>query len=130
MIILGTDFSEDAFTAFTVAEALAHTLSTHVAIVYVKPHPDAALPDIADAWLRRARIDRGDVVIKTGTAWLELLRYAEENEAQMICVAAHGNSGYQALSAGSNTRRLLLRSSVPVIVAPAVSKTPTLEMQT
>ena len=100
-------------------------------IVHVRPHAEAAIPAGAAEWLRRARLSQGDVVIKTGTAWLELLRYAEDHDAQMICIAAHGNSGYQALAAGSNTRRLLLRSSVPVVVAPAVAKTtrPT-ELQT
>ena len=131
MIVVGTDFSDDSFTALRIAEQLSNTLSTRVCIVHVRPHADSPMPPSADEWLRRARLDRGDVVIKTGTAWLELLRYAEEHDAVLICIAAHGNSGYQALTAGSNARRLLLRSSVPVVVAPAVARpSPSMELPT
>ena len=59
---------------------------------------------------------------RRGTAWLELLRYSEENNAEIICIAAHGSSGYQVLTAGTNAKRLLLRSTVPVVVAPAVAR--------
>ena len=127
MIVVGTDFSEDSLVALQVAEQLSETLTTHVSIVHVRPHADSVVPASAEAWLRRARLNLSDIVIRTGTAWLELLRYAEENHAQLICIAAHGSSGYQALTAGSNARRLLLRSSIPVVVAPAVAaklKTP------
>ena len=130
MIVVGTDFSEDALVALSVADRLSDVLGARISIVHVKPHVDSAMPREANEWLERARISRGDVVIKYGTAWLELLRYAEENEAQLICVAAHGASGYQALTAGSNTRRLLLRSSVPVVVAPAVASKPKIIKET
>lgn len=127
MIVVGTDFSDDAFTALGVAERLSDTLSTRVCILHVVPHPDSPLPAEADEWLQRASLDRSDILVRTGTPWLELVRFAEEQDAAMICIAAHGKSGYQALTAGSNARRLLLRSSVPVVVAPAVAKTITLK---
>ena len=122
MIVLGTDFSEDSLLALTLAEQLSDMLSTTVRVVYVNPHADSALPDSATQWLQNAGLESSDVVLRTGTPWLELLRFAEEHDAQMICVAAHGESGYQAMTTGTNTRRLLVRSSVPVIVAPAVAK--------
>ena len=117
-------------TALRVATLLAEKHDTSVQLVHVKQHPDSRLPAHADQWLSRAGFKRGDVIVRTGTPWLELLRYAEEHGAQLICIAAHGSSGYQALAAGSNARRLLLRSSVPVVVAPAVTKLPIKETVT
>jgi nucleotide-binding universal stress UspA family protein len=121
MIVVGTDFSADSLRALNIAQRVAKTLSTSVTLVHVKPHIDSTLPATAQDWLKHAGVDRDELVIKAGTAWLELLRYAEETDAEFICIAAHGTSGYQALTAGSNARRLVLRSSMPVIMAPTVN---------
>lgn len=121
MIVVGTDFSTEALRAFKIAERMSKALSTSVTLVHVKPHVDSALPVTAQEWLSHAGVDRDQLVIKAGTAWLELVRYAEETDADFICIAAHGTSGYQALTAGSNARRLVLRSSMPVIIAPALN---------
>lgn len=122
MIIVGTDFSGDSLVALRTAERLSDAMRLPVRILHVKPHADSRLPLAMDEWLKRARLGHDDVIVKNGTPWLELLRYAEENDASLICIGAHGTSGYQALTAGSNARRLVLRSSVPVVVAPAVAK--------
>jgi nucleotide-binding universal stress UspA family protein len=121
MIVVGTDFSDDALRALHIAERISKTLSTSITLVHVKPHVDSPLPASAQQWMKLAGVDRRELVVKAGTAWLELLRYGEENNADFICIAAHGASGYQALTAGSNARRLVLRSSMPVIIAPAIA---------
>jgi len=65
--------------------------------------------------LRHARVTTGLV---PGTPWREIVRYAEQHDADLIIAGTHGRSGIARLLEGSVAERVVRTSSIPVLVVP------------
>ncbi len=117
MILVATDFSECAAAALAQGRALAGRLGAGVRVLYVVEPGSPSAAELGPA-LAAHGLRRQDVVVRTGTAWLEIMRLAVQLQPMAVVVGCHGRSGYQPLSAGSTTQRLLARSPVPVVVVP------------
>jgi nucleotide-binding universal stress UspA family protein len=121
-VVVGTDFSETAGVALAEARRLAVLLGTEVVVVHVvdgKPGtggPDTMEAAEADGWLRTAGMPAEGLVVRTGSAWVELARYASEVSPTLMVVGSHGQSGYQPLNIGSTASRVSLHARVPVVV--------------
>lgn len=117
MILVATDLSDCAEAALAEGRALAGRLGAVLSVVYVA-EPGSRPATELDAALAAHGLARQDVVVRTGTAWLEIMRLAVQLQPVAVVVGSHGRGGYQPLSAGSTTQRLLARSPVPVVVVP------------
>ncbi|HSJ23342.1 MAG TPA: universal stress protein [Longimicrobiales bacterium] len=134
-VVVGTDFSDTAGVALAEARRLAALLRTEVVVVHVADGAVAAdagylqgsghLPDpgrppatesAAEGWLRLAGLPADEMVIRTGSAWVELARYAAEVEPSLVVVGSHGQSGYQPLHIGSTASRVSMNARCPVVV--------------
>ncbi len=120
VILVATDLSDCAEAALAEGRALARRLGAVLSVVYVA-EPGTSPTAELDSRLAAHGLTRRDVVVRTGTAWLEIMRLAVQLQPVAVVVGSHGRSGYQPLSAGSTTQRLLARSPVPVVVVPRSS---------
>ncbi|CAN5637999.1 hypothetical protein BH23GEM10_BH23GEM10_04520 [soil metagenome] len=130
-VLVGTDFSDAARVALQEARRLAAQLGTHVEVLHVvdsgrarglaEPTGSGGAGDLA-GWLNDVGMTAGDLLIRYGSAWVELTRYAGEVEPIMIVIGSHGRSGYQPLSVGSTATRLSVQARWPVVlVSPRVA---------
>lgn len=121
-VVVGTDFSDTAGVALAEARRLAALLRTDVVVVHVSDGSPAGLPadesgpDAAEAWLRTAGLTSEGLVVRTGSAWVELARFASEVLPTLVVVGSHGQSGYQPLNIGSTASRVSLHARCPVVV--------------
>ncbi len=68
----------------------------------------------AGAWAPEVR-----TIISVGDPATEIIKRAEEDDADMIVMGTHGRSGYRKMFFGSVTEQVLRRSPVPVLAVPA-----------
>jgi len=121
-VVVGTDFSDAAGVALAEARRLAALLRTEVVVVHVSDGGllgspvGSAGPDAAEAWLRTAGLTSEGLVVRTGSAWVELARFASEVLPTLVVVGSHGQSGYQPLNIGSTASRVSLHARCPVVV--------------
>jgi nucleotide-binding universal stress UspA family protein len=121
-VVVGTDFSHTAGVALAEARRLAELLRTEVVVVHVVDGAPAGGPEeaadaaTADVWLRTAGLAADGLVVRTGSAWVELARYASEVSPTLVVVGSHGRSGYQPLHIGSTASRVSMHARCPVVV--------------
>lgn len=116
-IVVGTDFSETAGVALAEARRLAGLLRTEVVVVHVADGQSMSNGGlVAESWLRSAGLEAGVLVVRTGSAWVELARYAAEVAPALVVVGSHGQSGYQPLTIGSTASRVTMHARCPVVV--------------
>jgi nucleotide-binding universal stress UspA family protein len=118
-ILVGVDFSDPCASALEEARRLAEMLDAVVCLVHVLPEPLVGVwrPDAAAArWLRMMSVGLGEIILRSGRAWAELARVADEIDAIALVIGTHGVSGYQPISLGSTARRLALLASRPVVL--------------
>jgi nucleotide-binding universal stress UspA family protein len=118
-VVVGTDFSDTAGVALAEARRLATLLRTDVVVVHVADNhgvTGAAGVDGAELWLRSAGLPAEALVVRRGSAWVELARFASEVGPSLVVVGSHGRSGYQPLNIGSTASRLSLHARCPVVV--------------
>lgn len=119
MIIVGTDFSKPAARALTEARLLSSQIGLLVQVVHVCTDPVDGIwsPTQAELdWLDLVDMHKGEVLIRSGTIWVDLVRVARERRARFIAVGTHGRSGSEPLALGSTASRLVLLSPIPVIL--------------
>ena len=138
-ILVATDGSEISQKASQTATSLAKTLGAELFVISVKePFPYSAISEMQpvppqeffDAQERIAR-ERVDAVIAmakgAGVAcqahtiealhpWEAILEHAKAQNCDLVVMASHGRRGLSALLLGSETQRVLVHSSVPVLV--------------
>jgi nucleotide-binding universal stress UspA family protein len=123
-VLVGTDFSESARMALTEARRLAELLGTRLEVLHVvEGGITAGWGDAGEAgqWLRGAGLEPDDLVVRHGSAWVELSRYAAEVAPVLVVVGSHGRSGYQPLAIGSTAARVAVHARRPVVlVSPRV----------
>ncbi len=137
-ILFPTDLSDAAAEAQLYACALAeqfgaelHILSVMQDMSLVSPDPnmpwvipassleeiraslESALKAIPDPqWAAGKTIHR---VLRTGTPFLEVVRYAQEADIDVIVVGTHGRSGLTHMLLGSTAERIVRKAPCPVL---------------
>lgn len=127
-VVVGIDFSDSAGVALAEARRLAALLTARLDIVHVVDGSPAAGWTAAQAseWLESVGLDPADLVIRFGSPWVELARYAADVKPTLVVVGSHGRSGYQPLALGSTAVRVSLQARCPVVlVSPRVAETET-----
>jgi len=141
LILSPIDFSNDSEAAVKVAADLASRLGAELCLVHVVPmlprlpsvsaffheaEYEQALHNDADQRLRQMALTLGQnglkVITTVGTAndvGMELLRIAEQNNADLIVIATHGITGWHKLAFGSVTEKVLRMANCPVLVLKA-----------
>lgn len=140
-IVVPIDFSDTSRDALRLAAALARTSHGRLHLLHVIPDPlrqawivEAPGVDflgIADQWRRDASerlqqlvreegLPAADVTIAVpaGQPSEAILQYAQEHEADLIVMGAHGESGVMRFFIGSVAERVVRHSRVPVLTVP------------
>lgn len=142
-VVVGCDFSPLSEIAITMAATVAAPLpNASVEVIYVMaPHgqkiPYSKLEDIDDqireqvkgfieAALRAARISQLHVNahVYRGEPATEILRLAEDMQADLIVVGTHGRVGVKRLLMGSVAEKVMRDASCPVLVMRRTHYTP------
>ena len=131
-ILLPTDFSDTAGYALDYARELAGRFGASVHLLHVVPDPMQnwavdAMPvdtDLAERWkadaerrLEEVRLDGLQTVraVLIGHAFVEILRYAADNEIDMIVMGTHGRGPVEHLLLGSVAEKVVRKASCPVL---------------
>lgn len=138
-ILCPTDFSEPSYEAVRVANELAVHFSSWLCLLHVVSLtpilsttvvPTAfdvnayqkALEDSAREQLQKAvaqyiskELRNCRPVIVSGSAADEIIRIAEEEQADLIVIATHGLTGWRHLIYGSVTERVVQQAPCPVL---------------
>lgn len=135
-ILFPTDFSEASTPAFEYAVMLAGRfeaqlelvtvvediiLTEHMSVTVV--HVDEILEDLDRAAAKRlaelqSRVPEGirsSVAVVRGTPFLEILRCAKRDKADLIVMGTHGRTGLSHVLMGSTAEKVVRKSSCPVL---------------
>ena len=61
-------------------------------------------------------------MVRNGRAASEVVKFTEENEADLLVITTHGLSGLDRLLMGSTAEEVLSRVSIPVLTVKAFGK--------
>ncbi len=137
-ILSPIDFSAPSQSALETAASLAKQFNAELLLVHIVPaipdlpssvsmlkegqydeslHTDAAtrLAEMA-LKLKQSGIKAESTIGTANDTAMEIIRQADENDADLIVIATHGLSGLHALVFGSVTEKVLRESHVPVLV--------------
>jgi len=130
-VLHATDFSDSARPAFELACALARDYRAALVVVHVVPPSRAFAPDgIAmpfpveepyEAHVRLARLQPADPSVQTEHRVLEgdpaeqILRIAQDANADVIVMGTHGTSGLTRLLVGSVAESVMRQAPCPVL---------------
>ena len=140
-IICSTDFSDASFEGLKTANELADHFGANVILLHViAPMPTMAgagaptgfhIPPVlkemegkASEELERLKAGKLEKSIDARTMVIygkpadEIVRIAEEEKADLIVIATHGQSGWKRFISGSVTERVVRMASCPVTVVP------------
>jgi universal stress protein A len=127
-ILLPTDFSEYSAAARMYACAFADQFQCELHVLHVVqdlaplvPEPGAALAPPVD-YLRERAIDPNWSVGKTvvrvvrqGPPFLEIVRYAQETNIDLIVLGTHGRGGLAHMLLGSVAEKVVRKAPCPVL---------------
>ncbi len=137
-VLFPTDLSDAAAEAQRYACALAEQFGAELHIVSVMQDmamvsPDPNMPWVIPAssleeirlsletslkaipdpkWAEGKTIHR---VLRTGTPFLEIVRYAQEQDIDVIVVGTHGRSGLTHMLLGSTAEKIVRKAPCPVL---------------
>jgi nucleotide-binding universal stress UspA family protein len=149
-VLCAVDFSPASRGALRYAAALAEHFYATLSVVTVNDQfLSEAASTLGDTWLeleteqalehfvrdsfrsRRPQLAELRLFVKVGKPATEILRVANDTDADAIVMSTHGARGVKKLIFGSTTQRVLRRADRPVIVTPAADPGPeTLERWT
>ncbi len=137
-IVCPTDFSDFSQRAYDYGLSLARHYNAELYLLHVvRPviigYPEYAIPDSvnefygelrehAEEQLREfAKVHaegglQAKVTVQEGVVTESILEFARENSIDMIVMGTHGRKGFQRLTLGSVTERVLRRAGCPVLV--------------
>ena len=146
-VVVGTDFSDGADRALTVAIRFAKLMGAAIDLVHVYPLLTASLassvpgvfpvpppgPDVLDEIKRR--LDEVSLTVREaglecrtanpeGSPADEVIAYADRVGAELIVVGTHGRTGLRRVLVGSVAERVLRKTHRPVLVVPSVEENP------
>lgn len=138
-ILFATDFSTNSKHAMDVACALADQFQAELHILHVmqdNPFPvvteptgvyglpanyehlvrasaERSLSELPDpSWGGRQRVVRG---LRQGSPFVEIVRYARENNVDLIVIGTHGRSGLSHVLLGSVAEKVVRKAGCPVL---------------
>ncbi len=139
-ILLPTDFSESATAAYAYAKELASIFKSRIFLIHVyEPiafysEAPIGMPDLVDiekniyasSYQSMERIidqhfqaekseQRIEKVLIQGKPFLEIIRYAKEESADMIIMTTHGRSALEHILLGSVTEKVVRKAPCPVL---------------
>jgi nucleotide-binding universal stress UspA family protein len=137
VIVVPTDFSDHSLRALAYAIGLAEKYGASVNIVYVK-EPSLQVSDMAwvgvderslkDEHVKEAQQNMERIVkeqippglsadpeVRIGDAVEEIIRYADDVNADLIVMATHGRSGLSHILMGSTAEQVIRKASCPVL---------------
>jgi nucleotide-binding universal stress UspA family protein len=138
-ILFCTDFSENSHYAFTYALHLARTYRSKLLILHVTP--DTVFPEQLSIYLTNEKIeefwasqkeaidqdiktnyiqkmegfDHYQISLKEGEPFLEIIRTAREESADLVVMGTHGRTGLDHIFFGSTAERVVRKSPCPVM---------------
>ena len=138
-LIVPTDFSEHSAAALGWARRLSDSLDAPMHCVYVAREPTmylgtefapGAVPSVEDIKISAdegmakfvAANDLGPdltTVVLFGTPFVEIVRYARDQNALMIVMCTHGHSGIKHMLLGSTAEAVVRKSTCPVLTVPS-----------
>jgi nucleotide-binding universal stress UspA family protein len=135
-ILVPLDFSECSEAAFRYGLELARRFDARVHLIHVVQDPltqpwaaeglSVTLFDAIEKWQADARdrlwsmVPSGDadrVTVAVSIAWpyAEILRYAQDNDIDLIVMGTHGRGGVSHMLLGSITEKVVRRAPCPVL---------------
>ncbi len=132
-ILIPTDFSDCSERARTYACELAKRFTAELHLLHVVVplpipvhmstvpeellEPEESARQALESWNDPAYEAARKVVrtIVTGTPFIEIVRYARENQIDLIVVGTHGRSGLMHSLIGSVAERVVRKASCPVL---------------
>lgn len=136
-ILVPLDFSGKSRQALEAAVPLASQYGAKISLIHVvepvyagPPYPgDIALtpwaspPDKSVERLLAARARelvpehlRGQVVVRCGRAFVEIVDVADDLKADLIVIASHGRTGFKRMVMGSTAERVVRHAHCPVLI--------------
>lgn len=136
-ILVATDGSPLSRRAVRAAAALARTFGARLSVIHVVspylgstgidlaklPGFDRAVGKSARAPLESARaearkrdVNAEAVAVVGGEPWKAILHAARARRCDLVVMASHGRRGLSGVILGSETARVLARSTIPVLV--------------
>ena len=136
-IVVPTDFSEHSLRALDYAIGLAEKYGSQLELVYVieaglqssdmawinvdyedinKQHKKAALEHMER--IKKDRVPRGidiNISILLGKSFVEIIRFADSVNADLIVMATQGHGGLSHFLLGSTTERVVRKAPCPVL---------------
>ena len=135
-ILVPSDFSECSDAALRYGLELARRFDARLHLLHVVQDPltqpwaaegfSAPLFEAVEKWQREAKArlaaaiplsDVGRVTVSATVAWpyAEILRYAAENDVDLIVMGTHGRSGVSHMLLGSIAERVVRHAPCPVL---------------
>jgi nucleotide-binding universal stress UspA family protein len=137
-ILVPTDFSEPSEVAVRYAKALAEAFQASLHVLHVIEDPYLygwsaegyipSLPTLRDEMEKTARdmlgktlseADRqqfhAQVVVRNGTAFVEIVRYAKEADVDLIVLGTHGRAAIAHMLMGSVAEKVVRKAPCPVL---------------
>ncbi len=137
-ILLTTDFSDTSTQAVEPAVTLARRFGARLVLVFVEEdrlpplvveYMAVGVEDVLSQQVDRARerleeyagsylqgVEDLDLVIGVGTPHVEIVRLADERQADLVVMATHGRGFISHAILGSTAERVIRRSPCPVLV--------------
>jgi nucleotide-binding universal stress UspA family protein len=141
-VLAAIDFSAHSERALEVAASLARAFHARLTLLHViEPQFEMGAlaygiePDLAryaerteraalanlEAWARRVEDLDVQILLKRGTASLEIVNTATEDACDVIVIATHGQSSLRYMIFGSTAERVVRKARCPVLTVPPVN---------
>ena len=136
-IVMPTDFSEHSLRAVDYGVEIAERFSSHLTLIYViepllqaadltwttvdfeelnKAHKKTAENKLAQIDEERVSKESPcDTAILFGKPFVEILKFAREENADLIVMATHGRGAISHLLMGSTAEKVVRKASCPVL---------------
>ena len=137
-IVVATDFSEASDSALAYAKSLASAFNATIHVVHVLEDLAAhawttevyvaALPGVHEEMEKQARerLDaclspqereqfRAQLTLRTGSAFVEIVRHAREIKADLLVMGTHGRGAIAHMLLGSVAERVVRKAPCPVL---------------
>jgi len=135
-VLVPHDFGDTSQTAMDYAIALARMFNAVLDVLHVRDRADTVIParfprelyqelqaTVRERLLRITALDETkpvlDFHLRTGTAHAEILRFAREQQTDLIVMGVRGRLAVNTLLFGSTTNHVLRQATCPVLTVQA-----------
>ncbi len=133
-ILFPTDFSDTAACSLDYASGLASRFGARLHVLHVVPDPMSqdwageaggiSFPDLRETWIAEAERRLGELSLsgvetqratRVGHAFVEIVRYARENDIDLIVMGTHGRGAVSHMLLGSVAEKVVRKAPCPVL---------------